>query len=113
MTRQRPWRANNPDAVRVDRATKYGNPIRIVPVRKSGPFDLMRDGVGFIGQHTDLEEARRSAARRFGDLVRLGLAVTLDEIRRDLAGHDLACWCPLDHPCHADVLLELANGPSA
>lgn len=21
----------------------------------------------------------------------------------------LACWCPLDSPCHADVLLELAN----
>ena len=26
-----------------------------------------------------------------------------------LGGHDLACWCPLDQPCHADVLLELAN----
>jgi hypothetical protein len=26
-----------------------------------------------------------------------------------LRGHDLACWCPLDRPCHADVLLELAN----
>ena len=25
-----------------------------------------------------------------------------------LRGHDLACWCPLDVPCHADVLLELA-----
>lgn len=24
-----------------------------------------------------------------------------------LRGHDLACWCPLDQPCHADVLLEL------
>lgn len=30
-----------------------------------------------------------------------------------LAGHDLACWCPLDQPCHADVLLELANGATA
>ncbi len=28
---------------------------------------------------------------------------------RELAGHDLVCWCPLDAPCHADVLLELAN----
>lgn len=27
----------------------------------------------------------------------------------DLRGHDLACWCPVDQPCHADVLLELAN----
>jgi Domain of unknown function (DUF4326) len=24
-----------------------------------------------------------------------------------LRGHDLACWCPLDQPCHADVLIEL------
>jgi len=31
------------------------------------------------------------------------------EIRENLAGRDLACWCPLDQPCHADVLLELAN----
>jgi Domain of unknown function (DUF4326) len=30
-------------------------------------------------------------------------------LERDLSGKDLACWCPLDQPCHADVLLELAN----
>ncbi|WP_239162133.1 DUF4326 domain-containing protein [Acrocarpospora phusangensis] len=38
-----------------------------------------------------------------------------DEIRRDLDGKDLACWCPLPEPgeidwCHARVLLEIANG---
>lgn len=27
----------------------------------------------------------------------------------ELRGKDLACWCPLDQPCHAEVLLELAN----
>lgn len=26
-----------------------------------------------------------------------------------LRGKDLACWCPVDQPCHADVLIELAN----
>lgn len=26
-----------------------------------------------------------------------------------LRGKDLACWCPLDQPCHADFLLEIAN----
>ena len=26
-----------------------------------------------------------------------------------LRGHDLACWCRLDEPCHGDVLLEMAN----
>lgn len=29
-----------------------------------------------------------------------------------LAGRDLACWCPLGKPCHADVLLALANPPA-
>lgn len=32
-----------------------------------------------------------------------------EEIRRELAGRDLACWCPPDQPCHADVLLAIAN----
>lgn len=27
----------------------------------------------------------------------------------DLRGKNLACWCALDQPCHADVLLEIAN----
>jgi hypothetical protein len=27
----------------------------------------------------------------------------------ELRGKNLACWCPLDKPCHADILLELAN----
>jgi hypothetical protein len=26
-----------------------------------------------------------------------------------LRGKNLACWCPLDRVCHADVLLEIAN----
>ena len=32
-----------------------------------------------------------------------------ETIKRELGGKKLACWCPLDQPCHADVLLELAN----
>lgn len=27
----------------------------------------------------------------------------------ELRGKNLACWCRLDEPCHADVLLEIAN----
>lgn len=34
---------------------------------------------------------------------------TIDQIQEELRGKNLACWCPLDQPCHADVLLELAN----
>lgn len=32
-------------------------------------------------------------------------------IRAELAGKNLACWCPLNQPCHADVLLKIANAP--
>lgn len=35
--------------------------------------------------------------------------VTVEDVQRELTGRDLACWCPLDVPCHADVLLKLAN----
>ena len=47
-----------------------------------------------------------------------GAPLTVDDARAELAGHDLACWCPLEDaqgnrvPCHADVLLEVANGGS-
>ena len=34
---------------------------------------------------------------------------TLEEYLAPLRGHNLACWCKLDEPCHADVLLRLAN----
>ena len=35
---------------------------------------------------------------------------TLYEVREHLRGQALACWCALDDPCHADVLLAAANG---
>lgn len=35
-----------------------------------------------------------------------------DQIRSELAGKDLVCWCPLDEPCHADVLLRVASAAS-
>lgn len=35
--------------------------------------------------------------------------VDTDAVRRELKGRDLACWCKPDEPCHADVLLEIAN----
>ena len=27
-----------------------------------------------------------------------------------LRGKDLVCWCPLDQPCHADILIEFLKG---
>ena len=32
-----------------------------------------------------------------------------DTIAAALRGKNLACWCKIGAPCHADVLLEIAN----
>lgn len=50
-----------------------------------------------------------AAATLAGGAISVPKPPPLDELRAALRGHDLACWCPLDQPCHADVLLELAN----
>ncbi len=36
---------------------------------------------------------------------------TAHEFTAELRGKNLACWCKTGEPCHADVLLELANTP--
>lgn len=85
MTRQKPWRATNPDAVIVARPTWWGNPFQV-----------------FDGD-------RARAVRQF-ELHAVGVSpFTERRVREELAGKDLACWCPLDEPCHADVLLRMAN----
>lgn len=85
--RIRGWRMP-PNAIYVGRPTKWGNPFRI----------------GKDGSAADCVEFYRAAIK---------CAATLDgqayNIRAELRGKDLACFCPLDQPCHADVLLEIAN----
>jgi hypothetical protein len=42
-------------------------------------------------------------------LYRIAFTPDAEAIREQFAGRDLVCWCPLDQPCHADVLLEVSN----
>jgi hypothetical protein len=35
------------------------------------------------------------------------------QAREQLAGKQLLCYCRLDQPCHADVLIEVANTPES
>ena len=154
MTRNKPWRADNPDAVIVDRRSKWGNPFLLAGRNRClvhhGPEHLERfgrswDSEGRISGHGQRHDMWFSADNIVETYVRWAtpaevvelfqltildptpgmvmaypsrrghfLKATLDEIRAELRGRDLACWCPLDHACHADVLLELANpgGPS-
>jgi hypothetical protein len=48
---------------------------------------------------------------QLGPRAKAGTAPSHEEVRQSLRGKNLACFCPLDQPCHADVLLELANAP--
>jgi hypothetical protein len=58
----------------------------------------------------DTRPARQLAVDKYrADLMAGKLRVSVEDVRRELRGKHLACWCKLGLPCHADVLLELAN----
>ncbi|WP_371398868.1 DUF4326 domain-containing protein [Marinovum algicola] len=102
MTRQKPWRHEHPDAVIVARPSKWGNPFKIGAARCS------RRGGTYLEERVKDAE---TAVRFFRDMLSYQKRPypSQEEIAAELRGRDLACWCPLDQPCHADVLLELAN----
>lgn len=96
-------------AIYVGRPSRWGNPFTIESALDAGWAE-------------DQAGARKLAVECFEDVLHYGRAAywwfahgaeQIDWLREhvhELAGHDLACWCPLDQPCHADVLLEYANG---
>jgi Domain of unknown function (DUF4326) len=62
------------------------------------------------GNPHSLDLGRPEAVRRYrNDLLAGRLDITVEQVRAELRGRDLACYCPLDEPCHADVLIEIAN----
>ena len=86
LRRQRDWR-KPAGAIVVARPSKWGNPFVIGPERS----------------RADAVAAYERA------LVRGELDISIEDVRRELPGRDLACWCPEHEPCHADVLLRVAN----
>lgn len=98
LSRKKGWRMPE-NTVKVDRTTKWGNPF-------------------IVGEHGTRAECVWLFELLLGGLV----CVTKDNaekqdeylkmVRRDreqLRGKNLACWCPLDAPCHADALLMMSN----
>jgi hypothetical protein len=78
------------DTIYVGRPTVWGNPYIVGSQLLNGDTLTAEKAVALYRQHV--------------------LKVfDLRTIRTRLGGKNLACWCPLDRPCHADVLLELAN----
>lgn len=106
MTRQRPWRREHPDAVIVDRTTKWGNPFRC----DTDPGRAVETFRTYLTNRSGTFIAELSGGLTLVRVPAWHEARDLRDALPELAGRDLACWCPLSQPCHADVLLELANG---
>jgi hypothetical protein len=95
LSRRKGWRMPA-NAVRVDRATKWGNPW---PIGREGPLGRTApDAKGAVGLFRAMlaDPEMRAAAGYPTDLT-------------PLRGKDLACWCKPGSVCHADELLEAAN----
>lgn len=93
---------NGLPAVNVTRPSKWGNPWKIGANRCSGRGMEYRE---------EPVSAAQTAVRFFRDTLRLNPRnyPSDAEIVEQLRGKSLACWCKPGAPCHADVLLELAN----
>jgi hypothetical protein len=102
LQRTKGWRKPE-GAVVVARPSKWGNPWKVGdPITVEWPDRTKGDGWSLVRELTITPELAVA-------LYRIAFTPDVAEIRSELGGRDLACWCPLDQPCHADVLLELAN----
>ncbi len=104
------------NTVVVDRTTGFGNPFRVA----KGKFTCQGvEGFSWIvGTFEgpamwildDKDKALTVAVSAFRTWINLDKQSNLrDKARSALRGKNLACWCALDKPCHAEVLLEIAN----
>lgn len=90
----------------VGRLTPYGNPFRV-----GGRTHFLRLGCWVP---TEIPDAA-TAVQLYRNWVTLdvrhytGTRPPTAPVLAALRGHDLVCWCRLDQPCHADVLLEIVN----
>ena len=114
LSRRKGWRLPS-EAKSVARPTRYGNPCHWQTQTTLDPVTLER-------HPADPVEARHLSVVGFRQMLADPESRAINgypsdvEIRAELAGRDLACWCPLEDdtgnrmPCHADILLEIANG---
>jgi NTP pyrophosphatase (non-canonical NTP hydrolase) len=92
--RTKGWRMPN-GAIYVGRGTQWGNPFRVDPL-----------GIDPLTREQAIARYRYEIVQMNGGVV----GFNRFWVQQKLRGKDLACWCPLAQPCHADVLLELASG---
>lgn len=103
-----------PNTVYVGRPTRWGNPFRLGDFALKGDADPNYRGpfkmtyVVTTATHAD----SRYTELKTGELVLEWFRWYMGVVKRNFAelrGKDLACWCKEGQPCHADILLELAN----
>ena len=102
--RSKGWRMPE-NTVYVGRPSRWGNWFPF--------YEFIQDGGDLYSAREkvrDLFEDNLEEMIGSGDCLPInGEDLTIEEWLAPLRGKDLACWCPLDHPCHADVLLRLVN----
>lgn len=114
-SREKGWRMP-PNTVYVGRGSRWGNPWRVMQTRNGEWWCEIPGPRGRRGPFGSREIATQAAVDSYRMMIEQPLsgAVQLDFAPEQIArlrGKNLACWCRLDQPCHADVLLELANAP--
>jgi len=98
------------NTVSVARPVKYGNPFKILN-EEGWPLIVWKDGAGCYNRQTEPVTAWDTVQAEVVALFRERAVDGLPSLA-PLRGKNLACWCALDQPCHADVLLVLANAPA-
>ena len=104
-SRAKGWRMP-PNTLCVSRPSRWANPWRIA--RQRGGFVCEDTRNGLIIEARDEADARDLCLSHFRAYVDSDLMRAT--IREHLRGKNLACFCALDEGCHADILLEIANG---
>lgn len=104
LRRTKGWRKPE-GAIVVSRPSKWGNPFVIGATVHYGP--------AYSGRDITVRDAAHAVGLFRQWMSQSANRVSLWLDLPDLRGHDLACWCKPGDPCHADVLLELANTPAA
>lgn len=103
-----------PNTVKVARPGPFGNPFKAAAAIEAGFISSLKDPQlnrflvdCFSDWLTDGRHGRDWWQGSESDAAKSAIRIGLTKLR----GKNLACFCPLDKPCHADVLLELANNP--
>jgi hypothetical protein len=114
-SRAKGWRMPE-GAVYVGRPTIWGNPWELKRM-PSGEWWCEVDGPrGRLGPFKTKMAAATAAVIAYRHILARVVAGVVEPgfTQADWAtirGKHLACWCRLDQPCHADVLLDFANRP--